>query len=72
MGLLVRTVEDVEAVVMAHEDDTEMDFFRLVNKSFTPMDEIKMGIRTALELVFGDDAKLYGIGVIGGLEDSDG
>jgi hypothetical protein len=57
---------------MAHEDDTEMDFFRLVNKSFTPMDEIKMGIRTALELVFGEDSKLYGIGVIGGLEDEDG
>jgi hypothetical protein len=57
---------------MTSDDNTDMDFFRLVNKSFTPMDEIKMGIRTALSLVFGDDAGLYGIGVIGGMGDSDG
>jgi len=57
---------------MASDDDTDLDFFRLINKSFTPMDEIKMGIRTALEIVFGEDAKLYGIGVIGWQENEDG
>lgn len=50
------------------EQDFNMEFFRLMNHAVGPEEEIKMGIRAALELTFGKDAKTYGRGVIGWTE----
>jgi hypothetical protein len=53
------------------EPDINMEFFRITTKAVSAAEEIKMGIKAALEAAFGEDAKMYGRGVIGWTENDE-